>query len=97
MHEYFYFEVGQYERHLVEYFYDRFWGKVRITVDRHEVVKGSLLFSFAMTKRFEFTVGHQERHHVIIDKTRKVLFAGFRPSVYNVYVDGRHAFTHEAV
>ncbi|TDE19162.1 hypothetical protein [Actinomadura sp. 6K520] len=97
MNEYFYFEVGQYERHLVEYHYDRMWGRVRITVDHHPVVQSSLLLSFAMTKRFEFTVGHQERHHVIIDKTRKVLLAGFRPSTYNVYVDGRFAFAHEAV
>lgn len=97
MNEYFYFDVGQYERHRVEYHFDRFWGRVKILVDGQLVEKTSLLLSFAMTKRFEFTVGHQERHHVVIDKTRKVLLAGFRPSTYNVYVDGQFAFTHEAV
>ncbi|HEY8481810.1 MAG TPA: hypothetical protein VIL71_18445 [Spirillospora sp.] len=96
MNEYFYFDVGHYERHRVEFSFDRFWGKVRILVDGVLIEERTLMFSFSLTERFQFTVGYQERHHVVIDKTRKVMFAGFRPSTYHVYVDGQFAFVHEA-
>ncbi|RSN69450.1 hypothetical protein [Actinomadura sp. WAC 06369] len=88
MHEQFWFDLGQYERHRVEFFFDRMWGKVRISVDGHPVVEKQNLFSLRLTERYPFTVGHQERHEVVIEKTRKVMFAGFRPSTYQVFVDG---------
>ncbi|MFV2178790.1 hypothetical protein ACFHW2_36790 [Actinomadura sp. LOL_016] len=88
MHEQFWFDVGHYERHRVEYFYDRMWGRVKIRVDGREVESKLILFHLRMTHRFQFVVGHEERHEVVIEKTRKVLFAGFRPSAYQVFVDG---------
>jgi len=32
---------------------------------------------------------------VVIEKTRKQLLAGFRPSTYNVFVDGKLVLTRE--
>ncbi|MBE1537395.1 hypothetical protein [Actinomadura algeriensis] len=95
MHEQFWFDVGQYERHRVEFFFDRMWGRVKIKVDGREVVTKRILFGFRMTERFRFTVGHQERHEVLIEKTRKALAPGFRPSTYRVFADGVFLFTLE--
>ncbi|MFD0904261.1 hypothetical protein [Actinomadura sediminis] len=88
MHEQFWFDVGRYERHRVEFFFDRMWGKVRISVDGHPVDTKSIMFSVRLTERFRFLVGHRERHDVLIEKKRKVLLSGLRPSTYQVFVDG---------
>ncbi|QFG20538.1 hypothetical protein [Actinomadura sp. WMMB 499] len=95
MEEQFWFDVGQYERHRVEFFYERWFGGVKIHVDGQLVETRRLLFSMRMTERFRFVVGHQERHEVLIEKRRKVLAAGFRPSTYQVFVDGVFYLTLE--
>lgn len=95
MHEQFWFDVGRYERHRVEFFFDRMWGRVRISVDGHPVVNRSILFSLRLTERFRFAVGHREPHEVVIEKRRKVLLAGVRPSTYQVFVDGVFLLTLE--
>jgi hypothetical protein len=85
------FEVGEAERHRVHFVFDQFWGTVRISVDGKRVIRDLRLFSFSTTKRYRFTVGDQERHEVVIEKTRPVMVAGFRPQVGRVFVDGRLA------
>jgi len=83
------FEVGESERHRVHFFFDQFWGTVRISVDGRRVIRDLRLFSLSTTKRYRFTVGEQERHEVVIEKTRPLMVAGFRPQVASVFVDGR--------
>jgi hypothetical protein len=53
------------------------------------------MFSTEITKRYEFGVGQAEKHAVTIEKTRKLLLAGFRPSTYRVLVDGQLLLTRE--
>jgi hypothetical protein len=83
------FEVGDAERHRVHFSYDQFWGTVRIDVDGRRVIRDLRLFSFSTTKRYRFTVGEQERHQVLIEKTRPWMAAGFRKQSCRVFVDGR--------
>ena len=83
------FEVGEAERHRVHFVFDQFWGSVTIGVDGRRVTRDFRLFSLSTTKRYRFTVGDQERHEVLIEKTRPVVAAGFRPQVARVFVDGR--------
>ena len=83
------FEVGEEERHSVVFSFDKFWGGLSITVDGMPVRQELRLLSFKLVKRWEFSVGQQERHAVVIEKERKLLFAGFRPQVCRAFVDGR--------
>jgi len=34
-------------------------------------------------------VGERERHEVLIEKRRPLLYAGFRPQVVRVFIDGQ--------
>jgi hypothetical protein len=85
------FVVGERERHLVVLSYDKFWGKLDITVDGMPLVSDFRLASVKLVKTYEFVVGVHERHAVRIDKERKLLLAGFRPQTCRAYVDGRLA------
>jgi hypothetical protein len=38
-----------------------------------------------------FSVGGREQHEVVIERTRPLVVAGFRPQVFRVYVDGQPA------
>jgi hypothetical protein len=89
------FEVGQAERHQVVFSFDRFSGSTKIRVDGALVDTDRAIFSVKLVKRYEFGVGQAEKHAVAIEKTRKLLFAGFRPSTYNVFVDGKLVLTRE--
>jgi hypothetical protein len=89
------FEVGQEERHKVEFSFDRFSGATKIKVDGSMVDSQRAMFSSQITKRYEFGVGQAEKHAVTIEKTRKLLLAGFRPSTYRVLVDGQLLLTRE--
>jgi hypothetical protein len=89
------FEVGQEERHQVVFSFDRFSGSTKIRVDGALVDSERAMFSVRLTRRYEFGVGQAEKHAVVIEKTRKQLLAGFRPSTYNVFVDGKLVLTRE--
>jgi hypothetical protein len=82
-------EVGDAERHLIHFSFDQFWGNLSISVDGRRIIRDFRLFSLRTTKRYRFTVGEAERHDVVIEKSRKVLMAGFRQQTCAVFVDGR--------
>lgn len=82
------FVVGTQEQHTVVFSFDKFWGRLTITVDGQSVVDTVRIVSLSTVKTWEFEVGVNERHMVRIDKHRAVLFAGFRPQPVYAYVDG---------
>lgn len=92
MQDQFSFDVGHAERHRVDFSYDSMWGKLKITVDGYLVETGRLFVDFSLTRRYQFNVGQTERHAIVIDKTRKLLFAGFRSSSYQIWIDGQPAY-----
>ena len=47
------------------------------------------MFSTGLVKRYELWVGEAERHRVIIEKERTLMFAGARKQNYRVFVDDR--------
>jgi Fas apoptotic inhibitory molecule (FAIM1) len=93
MNDDFWFDVGHQERHRVEFSFSRSWGRLKIKVDGSVVVSDQLMFSFKLTKRYEFTVGQAEKHLVAIEKKRSALFGGIIPSTYRVFIDGQHVQT----
>jgi hypothetical protein len=86
-------EIGQRDRHRIEYYRNWFFGTERLLVDGELVASRSVLsssnyVSFPLCRRYEFNVGNSEPHSVVFEKERPLLFAGFRPHVYRVLVDG---------
>jgi hypothetical protein len=88
------FIVGQQEQHRVDFSFDQFIGNLEIKVDGETAVKDFRLASLKLTKRYEFIVGVNEKHHVAIEKTRKLFLAGLRPQRYRVFIDGRLVQTY---
>lgn len=82
------FTVGTGEPHVVMFSWDQFWGRLKITVDDHDVVSTVNMYSVSLVKTYEFTVGVAEVHQVRIEKHRAVFLAGFRPQPIFAFVDG---------
>ena len=89
------FTVGINEQHRVDFSFDRFIGNLEIKVDGQTAVKDFRIASLKLTKRYELTVGVNEKHHVAIEKRRKLFLAGMRPARYRVFIDGHLAQTYE--
>jgi FAIM1 (Fas apoptotic inhibitory molecule) protein len=89
------FRVGTEEQHQVDFSFDQFIGNLEIRVDGQPVVKDFRMFSLSLTKRYQFTVGTQERHDIIIEKKRKLFLAGVRPQQYRIFIDGQLVQTYE--
>ena len=89
------FMVGAAEKHRVDFSFDQFMGHLQILVDGAAVVKDFRMFSLSLTKRYEFTIGEQEKHDVVIEKKRKLFLAGLRPMRYRIFIDGKLVETKE--
>jgi hypothetical protein len=83
------FEVGESEQHEVVYSWDQMWGSRSIKVDGKAIQKSRTVLSFSLKQMNEFQVGVTEKHDVRIEKTRQLLFAGFRPQKIQAFVDGK--------
>ena len=84
------FEVGKVEHHQVTFHWGQTFGRILITVDGREVMAKNQALSFKSraTRKFEFTVGDDEVHAVVIEKTQKRLLGGARRQTCRAYVDG---------
>ncbi len=80
-------EVGEVEKHLVEFSYHQLAGRLLIKVDNKPIHRSVRLLNEPVAEVYHFVVGQMERSEVRIEKMRKQLF-GHRNSVY---VDGRLA------
>ena len=89
----FWFDVGRDERHRVELAFNRMTGRLTIKVNGAVVRSDRMMFSFRLTRRYEFTVGQAEQHAVAIEKRRALMFGGWLPSTYKVFIDGQHVQT----
>jgi hypothetical protein len=76
------FEV---ESHPVVFNFDKFWGRLFITVDGNSVVDTVQFMSVSLVKSWHFDVAG---HHVQIDKHRAAVFPAFQPQPVYAYVDG---------
>ena len=89
------FTVGVNEQHRVDFSFDQFIGNLEIKVDGETAVKDFRFASLKLTKRYELTVGVNEKHHVVIEKRRNLFLAGMRPQQFRVFVDGKLVETYE--
>ena len=89
------FMVGITEPHRVDFSFDQFGGRLEIKVDGISVVDEVRILSVSLTKRYDFVVGVAEKHHVAIEKERKLLLAGIHPQQYRIFIDGQLVQTYE--
>lgn len=82
------FEVGEKEKHLINFHRNSFWGNVHIKVDGQKVYQSFESFSVHLKANYNIKIGIHEEHDIKIIKTRPLLFAGFRHQQYRIFVDG---------
>ena len=87
--------VGVNEKHQIDFSFDQFVGNLEIRVDGQTAIKDFRMLSLSLTKRYELTVGVDEKHHIIIEKKRKLFLAGLRPMQYRIFIDGQLVQTYE--
>jgi hypothetical protein len=80
-------EVGQSEKHIVEFSFFQLTGDLKILVDHNLVFQNQRLFNEPIREVFDLTVGDREKIAVRIEKRRKPLFGHRR----RVWVDNRLA------
>ncbi|MEP6662423.1 MAG: hypothetical protein ABJC04_02055 [Verrucomicrobiota bacterium] len=67
-------EVGDLEKHTIEYEFNQLLGTLTIKVDQQPVKKHRRLFDEPVKELHVFVVGEQERFSIKIEKERKLLF-----------------------
>ena len=87
------FDIGNEEKHRVEFERNWFSGRTKIQVDGESAqLKNPWLLTTHFNKEFvvkyEFTVGRKECHELIIEHERPKYMGGFFPHDYTVIVDG---------
>lgn len=90
------FSIGFQERHTIDVRFDQFWGKFEVYVDGIKAINRLFIFDFSFSRDFDLWVGIHEKHHVRINKSRPVFFAGFQPHTYTIWIDGVMANRFEA-
>jgi len=81
-------EIGENEKQLIFFSFNKFWGNLKILVNEKKVISDFLTFSRGLIRSYEFKVGTNETHEIKIEKIRPQLLAGIRTNTYKVYVDG---------
>ncbi len=89
------FTVGVNEQHRVDFSFNQMIGNLEIKVDDQTAISDFRFASLSLTKRYDLMVGINEKHHVAIEKERKLFFAGLRPMKYRIFIDGQLVQTYE--
>lgn len=75
------FEVGELEKHHVEFNFNQLCGTLLISVDKKPIRRATRLLNEPIHEVFDFMVGNTERWPIRIEKRRKPLF-GSRNVLY---------------
>lgn len=84
------FEVGNEEKHKIQFTHDLFWGNLKLFVDGLNIPVESLPhFSFRLFFVRTFLIGDKEKHEVRVQIIRPSTFASFRNDwKYKTFIDG---------
>jgi hypothetical protein len=86
-------ELGQNEKHVVEYEFNQWLGRLTIKVDNKMVQHSVRWFSEPVREDFELTVGEHEQFAVRIEKQRKKLYG----QINRVFVNNRLTQLYQGV
>ena len=67
-------EIGEVEKHTIEFNFNQLLGRLSIKVDSKEVKKHDWLLNEPLAETYDFSVGTRENLAVRIEKHRKPLF-----------------------
>lgn len=67
-------EIGETEKHTIEYEFNQLLGTLTIKVDNEPVKRHVRLFDEPVKELHQFVIGGQEKFAVKIEKERKLLF-----------------------
>lgn len=81
----FQFELGDTEKHTVEYEFNQWLGRLTIKVDHKLVQQSVRWFSEPKHQEFTLTIGIREKHTVRIEKHRKKLYG----QINRVFINNR--------
>lgn len=84
-------EVGDVEKHRIDFQFNQIWGKLTIQVDGDVVLSDVIFFRTSLVMNYAFDVPGPEKLSVRIQQIGAPVFAGFFPYTYNVFVDGKLA------
>ena len=74
-------EVGETEKHVVEFKFNQLSGSLLIQVDKNPIYRATRLFNEPLFESYHFVVGRADKAEVRIEKRRKQLF-GHRNCFY---------------
>lgn len=86
-------EIGEVEKHVIEFNFNQLLGQFSVKIDRREVKRNTWLLNEPVKEVFTFEVGLEERLSVRIEKERKPLL-GER---CRVFLNERLFHYHEGV
>lgn len=86
-------EIGEGEKHLIEFHFNQLLGKLVIKVNHQEVKRSVRLFSEPIRESHAFDLGHDEPCSLRIEKQRKLLYG----QKYQVFVNDRLVRAYEGV
>jgi len=86
-------EIGDQEKHTVEFKFNQLLGRVLVKVDGEEVFRKARWFSEPLVDRYEFEIGNFDPVRIRIEKMRKQLFS----SRYMIYLNNRLTQLYQGV
>jgi hypothetical protein len=86
-------ELGENEKHVIEYDFNQLLGKLIIKVDDKPVQQSTRMFSEPVREDFEINVGDHEKFKVRIEKERKQLFG----AINRVFINNRLTQLYQGV
>ncbi len=86
-------EIGETEKHLLEFEFNQLFGKLVIKLNNREVKRSVRLFSEPVRESHAFELGEKELLSVRIEKQRKLLYG----QKYQVFVNERLVRAFEGV
>lgn len=72
----------------VHFYFNQLLGPLKISVDGKPIIQKFLMFSRSTSRRYQFRVGKEEQHEVMIEKVWPRFNAGFRKQTCRVFIDG---------
>ncbi len=82
------FSVGSAETHEVDVHWTQWWGEITVAVDGEPALRERHPLGMRSLRRYTLTVGHAERHDVVIEKRKARLAGGVRAQAFRAVVDG---------
>jgi hypothetical protein len=80
------------EGNCLEYIGNWFTGSESLSVDGKTIIVRNKKENYFRYQRDEFSVGIENKHHVLFEKEKPIFFVTLQPPTYRIFVDGKLVF-----